>query len=104
MPADLWTFNSEAVARAVAGCRFPVVTGIGHEIDTSVCDYVSDMSAATPTAAAEVVSPDAGEVRRMVDGMLGQDLLACLGGCETEAGPGGVHVAFIGFSSDRTRS
>lgn len=67
---DLWTFNSEAVARAVAGCRFPVVTGIGHEIDTSVCDYVSDMSAATPTAAAEVVSPDAGEVRRMVDSML----------------------------------
>ena len=67
---DLWTFNTEPVARAVAGCRFPVVTGIGHEIDTSVCDYVSDMSAATPTAAAEVTSPDAADVRRMVSGTL----------------------------------
>ncbi len=64
---DLWTFNSEPVARAVADCPFPVVTGIGHEIDTTVCDYVSDVSAATPTAAAEVVSPDSQEIRRGLD-------------------------------------
>ncbi len=67
---DLWIFNTERVARAVAGSRYPVVTGIGHEIDTSVCDYVSDMSAATPTAAAELVSPDSADVRRFVDGLL----------------------------------
>lgn len=64
---DLWTFNSEPVARAVAECGLPVVTGIGHEIDTTVCDYVSDLSAATPTAAAEVVSPDSQEIRRGLD-------------------------------------
>ncbi len=61
---DLWTFNSEPVARAVAECDLPVVTGIGHEIDTTVCDYVADVSAATPTAAAEVVSPDSQEIRK----------------------------------------
>jgi exodeoxyribonuclease VII large subunit len=69
---DLWSFNDEAVARAVAGCRYPVVTGIGHEIDTSVCDYVADLSAATPTAAAEMTTPDAREVRGAVEALTGR--------------------------------
>jgi exodeoxyribonuclease VII large subunit len=65
---DLWTFNTEEVARAVAGSVHPVITGIGHEVDTTVVDYVSDMRAATPTAAAELVAPSIDDVRaRMND-------------------------------------
>lgn len=60
---DLWIFNSEEIARAVSSCRFPVVTGIGHEVDDTVCDHVADIRAGTPTAAAEMVTPDLREVR-----------------------------------------
>ncbi|MBQ9041274.1 MAG: exodeoxyribonuclease VII large subunit [Eggerthellaceae bacterium] len=54
---DLMPFNDEALARAIAACPVPVVTGIGHEVDTSIADMVSDLRASTPTAAAEAVSP-----------------------------------------------
>ena len=54
---DLMTFNDEALARAVAVSPVPVVTGIGHEPDTSICDMVSDRRCSTPTAAAESVAP-----------------------------------------------
>lgn len=73
------TFNDEALARAVAACPVPVVTGIGHEPDTSICDMVSDRRCSTPTAAAESVAPamsdlvdvlDARE-RRMVTALTG---------------------------------
>ncbi|MGI6755324.1 MAG: exodeoxyribonuclease VII large subunit [Atopobiaceae bacterium] len=59
---DLMTFNDEALARAVASCPVPVVTGIGHEPDTSICDMVSDRRTSTPTAAAESVAPAIDEV------------------------------------------
>lgn len=64
---DLWAFNEEIVARAMSECRIPIVSGIGHEVDFTIADFVADVRAPTPSGAAELVAPDANEWSRGID-------------------------------------
>jgi exodeoxyribonuclease VII large subunit len=65
---DLWEFNEEIVARAIFNSTVPIVSAVGHEIDFTICDFVADLRAPTPSAAAELIVPDITDLQRQVDG------------------------------------
>src|SRR5438105_3896132 len=65
---DLWEFNEEIVARTIVDVTVPIVSAIGHEIDFTICDFVADLRAPTPSAAAELIAPDIVDLRRRIDG------------------------------------
>ncbi len=69
---DLWPFNEEVVARSVYASKIPVVSAVGHEIDFSICDYVADVRAPTPSSAAEIVTQEYGALRQRISDFHGR--------------------------------
>src|SRR5205807_8284698 len=97
---DLWPFNEERVARAIVRSRKPVISAVGHEVDFTICDFVSDLRAATPSAAAETVIKSKAELVERVEqlqGRMASIMKYCLNGLQkflaSKAGSRGFVVA-----------
>jgi exodeoxyribonuclease VII large subunit len=73
---DLWEFNNEDLARTIYAAKTPIISAVGHEIDFTICDFVSDLRAPTPSAAAELAVPDKRDLLLQVDSLDGRLLLA----------------------------
>lgn len=73
---DLWAFNDEYLARAIYNSKIPVISAVGHEIDFTICDFVADLRAPTPSAAAEFATPNLADIVAKIDGFKSRSILA----------------------------
>lgn len=81
---ELWAFNDETVARAIAASRYPVITGVGHETDFTIADFVADLRAPTPSAAAELAVPNREDLKAQVEALEQRLALALQGQIDTQ--------------------